>query len=770
MKKIVFTNENIDNQIVKEVMQFASLGYDMASILVSRGITTKEEVKRFLNPSVKNLSDPFLLSGMTNAVQRISMAKASGENVLIFGDYDADGVSATSTLYHALKEYGIENVYAVIPERESGYGLNEDIISTLAEEYFIDLIITVDCGISDKDAIKFINDELGIDVIVTDHHELPENLPETILINPKLDEGKVFDGLCGAGVAYKLAKALIGNSADKYLDIVALATVADSMNLINENRDIVFEGLKLFKKGKIRKAFELLLNDNVSEVTAQTLAYQIAPKINAAGRMGDANSALQLFLTDSEEEIFELAVKLTKYNQERQAECDKLYKSAKSQIESQGVLDKVIMLYDESWSTGFVGIVAARIAGEYNRPVILFAGHNGELKGSARSIDNINIFDAISANSEFLIEYGGHSQAAGVAVKKDNFELFKNGVNEYLKENYDINAFVPTICVEKQITEKIDLDFVEQLELLEPTGVGNRRPLFLINVNQVDANLLKTCSPHLLIKTEYIDLLWFSACNEKERLNLQLNKDIVFETNLSIYNGKKYIKGYVKDVVYYNDDVKVIENYAFDRAINSLKYKIFKQDEEYLTLEETKALINKCVLDVYGTCFLISDYKNLEIYPELSKVEKALFNVCGYNLRNVVLISPDIDVDLDGYKNVIFLDNPINKVNVSKGQKLFINKDINGKREIESLSTDREVFMEYYSVIRRLSGKTFTNGVSFYNRYASDKDVKQFLFCLAVFLELNFFSVDNDVLKENLAKKSDLNLSTIYTSIKEMNL
>ena len=547
MKKIVFTKSNVDNQIINEVMKFASVGYDMASILVSRGITTKEEVRRFLNPSVKNLSDPFLLTGMKEGVERITNAKRLGENVLIFGDYDADGVSATSTLYHALKEFGIENVYAVIPEREDGYGLNEELVSSLAEEYFIDLIITVDCGISDKDTIKFINEELGIDVIVTDHHEIPEVLPETILINPKLDEGRVFSGLCGAGVAYKLAKALIGDSADKYLDIVALATVADSMSLVDENRDIVAEGLKLFRKGKIRKAFASLINDNVNEVTAQTLAYQIAPKINAAGRMGDANSALRLFLTDDQEEIFDLAVQLTKYNQERQAECDKLYKSAKSQLESQGAFDKVIMLYNEEWSTGFVGIVAARIAGEYNRPVILFAGHNGELKGSARSIDTINIFDAISANSEYLIEYGGHSQAAGVAVSKDNFESFKKGVNDYLSKNYEIEDFAPTIFVEKQIKDKLSIDFVEQLELLEPTGVGNRKPLFLINVNEVDANLLKTGSPHLLIKSEYVDLLWFSSCNEKERLNLPLNKDIIFETNLSNYNGKKYIKGYTLD-------------------------------------------------------------------------------------------------------------------------------------------------------------------------------------------------------------------------------
>ena len=250
MKKVVcaVNGDNQENSIINANAKTFGISPLFAEILSSRGLTEEKQIRRFLNPSVKNLKSPFLLNGVADATERIAMAKENGEPVLIFGDYDADGVSASTVLYKALKEYGIEELYVTVPEREEGYGVNTDIVTAYAEEYYIGLVITVDCGVSDREKIDFIMSELGVDVIVTDHHEPPSVLPDCIVIDPKIKGQTCFDGLCGAGVAYKLAYALIGEKADKLLDYVALATVADSMPLTNENRDIVFEGLKLFNR------------------------------------------------------------------------------------------------------------------------------------------------------------------------------------------------------------------------------------------------------------------------------------------------------------------------------------------------------------------------------------------------------------------------------------------------------------------------------------------------------------------------------------------
>ena len=343
---------------IKSLAKECGILFDTARLLFYRNIDSVEKAKRFLNPDKKNFISPFLLKGMSVAAERIKQAKENRERVLIFGDYDADGISATTVLFYCLKEFGI-NAKTIIPEREDGYGLNvEKIIAETNNN--IDLIITVDCGISDADKIERLK-ELNIDVIVTDHHEPPERLPDCTIINPKIQGQEYpFSGLCGAGVAYKLGSALIGAAADKYLDFVALATVSDSMDLIDENRDLVYEGLKLFSANKIRPCFKFLLSDNQKTVNAQSLAFSIAPKINAGGRMGDANLALKLFMAQYLSEISAISEKLKLLNVERQIECDNIYKEAKQLIVKYDLInDEIIMIYDEKWRTGFLGIVAA---------------------------------------------------------------------------------------------------------------------------------------------------------------------------------------------------------------------------------------------------------------------------------------------------------------------------------------------------------------------------------------------------------------------------
>ena len=284
----------------------------LAALLRVRGMDTKEKSGELLSPG--EFSDPYLMKDMDRAVERIRRAVEGFEHIAVYGDYDADGICASTIMYRALCDFGIVPVIYV-PERRDGYGLSKPAIDAIFEEYFPQLFITVDCGISCAEEVEYVKEQ-GAEVIVTDHHELPDTVPDCICINPKFNDGYIYDNLCGAGVALKVAAALNGEVAYKYLDFAAIATVADSVPLTGENRSIVCEGLKLINDSP-RPCYSGFFNKNDSAVSAQTVAFSVAPKINAAGRMGDANSAVRLFTETDENEIFNLSAKLTAYNIER---------------------------------------------------------------------------------------------------------------------------------------------------------------------------------------------------------------------------------------------------------------------------------------------------------------------------------------------------------------------------------------------------------------------------------------------------------------------
>ncbi len=773
MKKIVLNRKlnNDETLKVQEIANAVSLSFETSSILYLRGIDTVKKAKKYLNAGKHNFYDPYLLGGMEDAVKRIKQAKENGERVLIYGDYDADGISATAVLYYALKEFGI-TAFVTVPEREDGYGLNEERVEYFATEEFVDLIITVDCGISDKDKVDFIKNDLGIDVIVTDHHEVPLELPDCTAINPKIKGQEYpFDALCGAGVAFKLATALIGEEANKYLDFVALATVADSMSLTDENRDIVVEGLSLIKHKKAHKCFYQLLAGNayaMKDLSARTLAFNVAPKINAAGRMGDAASALRLFLSDDDNEIFDLTVKLNVYNSERQDECETLYKQAKQQLEQKGAYKNVIMLYNESWKTGFVGIVAARLVEEFNRPVILFAGHSGELKGSARSIDGVNIFEAINENKELLIEFGGHSQAAGVAIAKENFERFEDAIDKFLSKRYSKDVFIPTVNAEMIIDKKFSLNFAKELLCIEPCGIDNRKPLFVTEVNDTTVNILKQGTKHINFESEYLSLIYFNGDRYSEILSAPIKKQIVFEPNVSVYNGRETLKGYVKECLPIFESNETAKLFAFNKQIEGLKK---REDGEVtiLSFNKMQEIIGEELTCGYGTVFLANDLKTLQKYDMIKDVEVNLFAPYNKNMFNLIVFAPASDIDLSGYKTIIYLDKPLNRLVLSKGQTAYECEDLDGLERFKSLKTERKVFAIAFEELKAFNNTAFTNSAQLALRYKGELSKEQFIFCLETFLELGFFKREKGFLRLDRSVKGDLNNSVIYTKILSIN-
>ena len=737
MKKIVpeysFSEEQLNN--ISALAKETGFTEQITRILYARGVDSAQKIRRFMHPSEKNFLSPFLMKGMKEAVELITRARDEGWTVAVFGDYDADGICASAIMYHALRDFGIE-AHIYVPERVDGYGLSVEAIDRIFEECNPELFITVDCGISCAKEAQYIY-ELGSDVIVTDHHELPETIPDCIVINPKLEDDYPYDNLCGAGVAFKVACALLGEAAYEYLDFTTLATVADSVPLLGENRDIVTEGLKRFN-GNIRPCFSYLLGKTHDVITAQTLAFNVAPRVNAAGRMGDSQAAFRLFISDNETEIYDLATKLCMYNTERQKCCDELYASAKKKLLEKGAYGNVIMLSDESWNTGFVGIVAARIAEEYNRPTLLFVHHGEMLKGSARSIESVNIFTALKNCSEHIAEFGGHAQAAGINIEFDKFDDLESALNAEIGRTYTSEDFEQTIPVSEELDAPISDKFARELIKMEPYGVGHRKPLFSISAGACTARAVKAMSPHLTVKSDCIDLMYFSGAKNLKIIESDVKKHFIFEINLSKFRGREYIKGFVKELLYDGRTGRGAADSIFANAIARASAESVEVEKFELSTQAIKELIaSKREECAYGLCLIASDRRTLRFYENLEGLGCDLFYPSSRNVSNTLIISPAADADLSGYRDFIFLD------------------------------TRRESLLEIYSELRRsvntLEGENAEELALACACLGFDE--KQFIFALRVFEELELVAFADGRLIVYRGAKAELNASSTYRRV-----
>lgn len=755
--EIIYGDKNLigNEQKIEAIAKSCDITVESASLLFCRGFDTALKVKDFLNTGKHGFIDPYKLSGMREAVNLISDAKNTGKNVLIFGDYDADGICAVSVLKNCLEDFGITPDF-IVPEREEGYGLNLDIITRLNAQKKIDLLISVDCGVSDKDVIEEIK-KLGITVIVTDHHEPPSSLPDTIVINPKIaGQQYSFTGLAGAGVAYKLGYALIGDEANKYLDIVSLATVADSMDLVGENRHIVAEGLKIYNSPNLYPPLKCLMGEVNKQITAGTLAYTLSPKINAGGRMGDAKCALKLMTSKDATEIENLAVKLTAYNMERQSLCDSVYREAKEKIKQNKLSDNaVILVRDDNWQAGFVGIVASKLAEEYMRPVIVFAKYGDNYKGSCRSTDEVNIFEAITDSSDLLVAFGGHSQAAGVTVSDENYLLFQERLNAFVKDKYGDLKPTKKLFVDMKINDKFSIDFAREIELMEPFGIGNKRPLFAIEERAVTPIPLKAGSGHFSIMTDKIELLDFNGATHVETLSVPVPKTIIFESNLSKFKGREYLKGYLRYIISEFDAGEEVGLYLFQNVIKSLA------NDDYSG--EVQSFDEDHLSPGYGTLYVIGDIQNLNAY-DMGGLAIEYFNSQSGGVTNKILVAPSTIPD--GYGKIVYLDEPIKFLPTT--EKTYCNYSYCGYEQLEYVETDREVFAEVYKLLCQMVGSDFSSSIKAYLRYAPMDNPYQFIFSTEVFLELGLFKIEMGKLIKIDGVKNPLTNSKIYRTVFEI--
>ena len=549
----------IDNNEIERIEKSFNISKLVASIIAGKGLKTDEEIEVFLHPRRTDFHNPFLMPDMEKAANRIVKAIKNNEKVAIYGDYDVDGITSSTVLHRFLKERGLNtNIY--IPNRLcEGYGLNAEEIKKIAEEGHT-LMITVDCGITGKAEVELAK-SLGIDTIVTDHHEPLEELPEAIaVVDCKRKDNKYpFRELAGVGVTFKLTQAIskILNLKEeenlKYLDIVCIGTISDIVPLVDENRTISKLGLMLLNQTKNVGLKVLLESLGYKKIDSTAVSFGIAPRVNACGRMGHERVALELFLTDDVKRARELAKELNDFNTKRQEIEKRIFEEALEQIKNgQEEKNPCIILRKENWHHGVIGIVSSKITEMYFKPSILMAIEGEDCKGSGRSIPGFDIHEALEKCNKNIKQFGGHSMAIGITVESANFEAFKSSVLNYAKEKH-IEDIVPVLNIDEKLQLKdITMKDVRDLALLEPFGEANKPPLF--QINNVKIETIRTLSEGKHLKMDIKDdntkfgTIGFNLGSLANEYKIGDKIDIAGYLEINSFGGRDSIQINIKDI------------------------------------------------------------------------------------------------------------------------------------------------------------------------------------------------------------------------------
>lgn len=557
MKKWEFykTDENLVEKISKKF----NISDVLATALVNRGVISDEDIKVFLNPTRNDFHDPYLMPDMKPAIDRIMQAIESNEKTMIYGDYDVDGITSITVLHKFLKERGLETGYYIPNRLSEGYGLNKTAVKKIADEGY-KLIITVDCGISGLEEIEYAN-SLGMEIIVTDHHEPLDILPNAVAVIDckRKDNTYPFNSLAGVGVAFKVCQA-IAKRLDldektylKYLDIVCIGTISDIVPLVDENRVIAKLGLKLAEVTKNLGLRSLILASGYKEINSNTVSFGLAPRINACGRMGHEIEALDLFLSEDKDEVIKITDNLNSYNKERQDIEKRIFEEVISEIETKK-LDKknAIIVGKENWHHGVIGIVASKITDLYFKPSILICFEGDEGKGSGRSVPGFDLHDALCKSSEYLEKYGGHEMAVGLSLSKKQFNKFSEKFEKIAKDAHT-EEIISVVKIDKEITLKdITKETVESLKSLEPFGEANKTPIFIYKNLRIDSIRALSEGKHLKLTLKdgnsIINAIGFNIGSLANEYLIGDKVDILGVLELNSYGGVDTVQINIKDI------------------------------------------------------------------------------------------------------------------------------------------------------------------------------------------------------------------------------
>ena len=485
-----------------KIAKKAGLGPEAARLLFSRGIKDEDSLSRFLAPSLDDLHDSYLLHDMDKAVNRIRRAIEQGEFILVYGDYDADGMTSASIVKESLEQLGAECLVYLPNRFTDGYGPNASVYKYFIEQQGVSLIVTVDNGVAGHEAIDLAQ-SMGVDVIVTDHHSMPEVLPDAYaIIHPEHPEANYpFKHLAGCGVAFKLACALLEEVQVELLDLVAIGTIADMVSLTDENRIMVQYGLEVLRNTQrigLQELFEIA-GIATSDITEETVGFQLAPRLNALGRLDDPNPAIDLLTGFDDEEVHEIALMIQEKNEERKEIVQAIYEEAKNLVDPS---KSVQVLAKEGWNPGVLGIVAGRLLEELGQTVIVLNIEAGRAKGSARSIEAVDIFEALDPHRALFIAFGGHAGAAGMTLEAEQLDALSEILETYVKDKGIDDKGKSKLYLDEELDlENLSLDTVKSFERLAPFGMDNQKPVFYIRDFQVEnARSMGAGDSHLKLK------------------------------------------------------------------------------------------------------------------------------------------------------------------------------------------------------------------------------------------------------------------------------
>jgi single-stranded-DNA-specific exonuclease len=602
-KKTIWNLRKQDTNSMLDLAEYP-LPDPIKTLLSNRGLTRKEDIDKFLNPKISDFYDPYLLKDMEIAVDRIQKSIKEQEKICIYGDYDVDGITSTSTLYLFLKHEMGADVQYYIPDRlEEGYGINKEALKSLAERD-IKLVITVDTGITACDEVIY-GKTLGLDMIITDHHECQEQIPDAIaVIDPKRkDCSYPFDMLAGVGVTFKLIHALALKNSHikldciwKYLDIVAVGTVADIVPLIDENRIITYQAFRNIPNTwnvGLKALLKVSGFKEDSKMTAGFIGFRIGPRLNASGRMGDAKRGVELFTTESEETAIEIAEDLDRENVNRQEVEQTIYNEAVELIEKQANLDeeKILVVASHNWHHGVIGIVASKITERYYRPSILLCIEDGVATGSARSVEGFSIFNALQASKDLMNKFGGHEMAAGLSINEDKIQVLKEQLNTYASGTMNEDTLIPKLKADMALElETIDLNLIEMIGQLEPYGMGNPEPQFMVKGHIQDLKVIGQNQSHLKmnLKSTYktVEGIGFNLAYFNSYFNKDHFIEVLCSLSINEWNGMKKPQMMIKDLRYEGIAVNHLKEYLShyskikDEGYNKLKELFFTNEIE----------------------------------------------------------------------------------------------------------------------------------------------------------------------------------------------
>lgn len=721
-------------------------------LLLNRGIDTKEKVEKFISSEYQDLKDPYELKDMKKAVNRLNKAISNNEKILIYGDYDVDGITSTSLLIHFFKDINFTNFEYYIPNRlKEGYGLNKESLENIKINK-VNLIITVDCGITAVDEIEYLNKE-NIDVIITDHHKLGEKLPDACaILDPQREENDYYKVLAGVGVVFKFLQAvekkLELNCIHKHLDLVTLGTVADIVPLIHDNRIMVKQGLEKIKTTNKLGLKKLISNLklNKKEINPGKIGYIIAPPINAIGRMESPVQGVQLLTTTSEEKANKISQKLIKINKDRQNKEEEIYKDALSMIDPKNVkAQNPIILASPQWHRGVIGIVASRLVEKYNLPVILIAiDKEGIGHGSARSISGLDITKGLEFSKEFLENFGGHSMAAGLTIKQKNLDKFKREYTTFLNKELNPKDFIPGLKIDSIINiDEINSTFHKKLEKLKPFGIGNPRPKFLLNnIKLKNHYTVGSDDKHLKIELKNgISGICFNKGDLYSKIN---NKklDLAVKVYLNNWRGRNEVEIRVEDINIRSDhsyfpitftksdytfyDKRKIDNK--DKYIKGLKS---YQDEIAVYINGEKKIDNlKQYLLSENIEVIVNDFKRFE------ETEKS-----------VLLFNKVIDKKIEKEPHLVLHSVPFSIEDFYSCMNIFGNR----KQPIHLIYNNKDLLLNEKLINNKLPDEDKIKHIySNFKRIADDK-------------------VDKKDLYDNIIKQSDMNKDVLNKVIKILN-